>query len=104
VRRSFVLTSILVALVLAACGESSGPSEKEAVHLIERHTVLTNTECVKSTGSDREFTCTAKSTDPVRIKATVSVSGKSVIITHCEAMESGPKILSQPCESIGSIY
>jgi hypothetical protein len=69
-------------------GGSSGPSEKDVANLVEHHNI-SNAECVKSTnGSDRDFTCTGHAGGrfaKMTVEVTVSESGKTVVITHCES-------------------
>jgi len=81
-----VLLAVLTVAGFAfvSCG-SPGVSESDAQALLESRTSLTSPECVKSsTGSDRDFDCTAMSGgNPVTIKATVGQSGESIVVTHC---------------------
>lgn len=87
----------VVAFVLVSCG-SSGVSESDAQALLESHTSLTSPECVRSsTGSDRDFDCTAMGEgNPVTIEATVGESGESVVVTHCDDQGS----IYKPCEAV----
>ena len=75
---------VLAAFALVSCG-SSGVSESEVQELLETRTSLTSAECVKSSsGSGRDFDCTAQSEEnPVTIEATVGESGESIVVTHC---------------------
>ena len=96
-----VLVALLAVAALAfmSCG-SSGVSESDAQALLESHTSLTSPECVKSsTGSDRDFDCTAMSEgNPVTVKATVGESGESIVVTHCT--EQRRYSYSEHCDAI----
>jgi hypothetical protein len=87
----------IVAFALVSCG-SSGVSESDAQALLESHTSLTSPECVRSsTGSDRDFDCTAMGEgNPVTIEATVGESGESVVVTHCDNQGS----TYNPCDTL----
>lgn len=97
----FLLIAVLAvaAFALVSCG-SSGVSESDAQALLESHTTLTSPECVRSsTGSDRDFDCTAQTEgNQVTIEATVGESGESIVVTHCtEKRQYG---YSEHCDAI----
>jgi GAF domain-containing protein len=80
-----VYLSFLALAALAGCG-SSGPSEAEAVRLLNERASISSARCAKTQG--REFVCQANvEGEGAVLHATVAEDGQTIVVSDCKQKE-----------------
>lgn len=79
----------MAAATLSACG-GSGVSEDEAAQMLREKVHVENIGCVKAE-ADRTFLCNVHEgeEEEAKVSITVSESGETLVVTHCEAAQQG---------------